>query len=149
MDNQNFNVSFLFDQSPEQVFNAVNNVAGWWSATVQGGTHKLNDEFVYRHGDVHYSKQKLTEVVPNKKVVWLVTDSELTFIEDKAEWTGTRVIFEITQQDGKTRLNFTHEGLVPQGECYSACTGPGGWPFYLHSLSQLITTGKGHPDEKA
>lgn len=146
MDNQNFKAVFLFDQSPKEVFGAVNNVRGWWSETVEGGTHNLNDEFVYHHGDLHYSKQKLTEVIPNKKVVWLITDSELTFVKNKTEWNGTNIVFEITEQDGKTQLTFTHHGLVPQFECYGACSG--GWTYYLQSLSNLITTGKGHPDEK-
>lgn len=146
MENQNFNAIFLFNKSPQQVFEAVNNVRGWWSETVEGGTHNLNDEFVYRHGDIHYSKQKLTEVIPNKKVVWLVTDGELNFVADKTEWIGTHIVFEISAMGGQTQLSFTHVGLTPQGECYTACSG--GWTYYLQSLSDLITTGKGHPDLK-
>jgi len=146
MENQNFNAVFLFDQSAKEVFDAVTNVRGWWSETVEGGTRNLNDEFVYRYADLHYSKQKLTEVIPNKKVVWLVTDSNLTFVEDKNEWTGTHVIFEITEKAGQTQLSFTHVGLSPQVECYKACSG--GWTFYLQSLCALITTGKGNPDLK-
>lgn len=146
MKNQNFNAVFLFDQSTKEVFDAVTNVRGWWSETVEGGTHNLNDEFIYRYADLHYSKQKLTEVIPNKKVVWLVTDSNLTFVDNKTEWTGTQVVFEITEKAGQTQLSFTHVGLSPQVECYKACSG--GWTFYLQSLCTLITTGKGQPDVK-
>jgi len=146
MENQNFNAVFLFDQSAKEVFDAVTNVRGWWSETVEGGTHDLNDEFIYRYADLHYSKQKLTEVIPDKKVVWLVTDSNLTFVDNKTEWTGTQVVFEITEKAGKTQLSFTHVGLSPQVECYKACSG--GWGFYLQSLCALITTGKGNADVK-
>src|ERR671925_774503 len=104
MKNQHFSVTFLVDKSPEEVFNAVNNVRGWWSELVEGGTEKLNDEFVYRHKEFHYSKQKLTEVIPNKKVVWLVTDSSLSFIDEKDEWTGTSIIFDISNKAQKTEL---------------------------------------------
>ena len=144
MENQNFNAVFLFDKNPKEVFEAVNNVAGWWSETVEGSTHNVNDEFVYRHGDLHYSKHKLTEVNPYKRVVWLTTDSELTFANNKTEWTGTSIVFEITETNGQTQLSFTQIGLVPQLDCYDACQG--GWTYYLQSLAKLITTGTGQPD---
>ena len=81
-------------------------------------------------GDRHYSKQKLVELIPDKKVVWLVTDSKLNWIEiDKNEWTNTKMIFEITTKGSKTMLQFTHEGLVPEKECYTACSQ--GWNFFI------------------
>lgn len=145
---QPFTVTLSFDQSPMDVFNAVNNVKGWWTENAEGGSQKMFDEFEVRFEDVHYSKQKLTEVIPGRRVVWLVTDSKLSFIEDKSEWTGTRICFDIESQDNKTQLRFTHLGLVPQYECYEACSGA--WSDYINiSLRNLITTGKGNPDPKA
>jgi hypothetical protein len=147
MQNQNFSISFSVDKSPEEVFRAVNNVRGWWSEMVEGGTERLNDEFIFRCKEFHYSKQKLTTVIPGKRVVWLVTDSSLSFIDEKDEWTGTTISFDISKKDKKTLLRFTHEGLVPDRECYDACSG--GWTHYLqNSLLKLINTGKGNPDKE-
>jgi hypothetical protein len=85
------------------------------------------------------------EVIPNKKIVWLITDSHLTFIKDKTQWNRTKVIFDISRKSGKTQLVFTHEGLVPEVECYHACS-PAWTQYIQHSLRSLITTGKGDPN---
>jgi hypothetical protein len=142
MNNQDFTTTILVEQTPEEVFNAVNNVGGWWQGEIKGKSKKLNDEFAYRMETFHYSKQKLVEVIPGKKVVWLVTDSRLNFIKDKDEWTGTKICFEISEVKNKTQLRFTHMGLVPKIECYDACSN--GWSALIKkSLFSLITTGKG------
>ena len=148
MAGKNFTTTLLVSQTPTEVFDAINNVRGWWSEGVEGGTRKLNDEFVYRHKDMHFSKQKLIEVIPGKKIVWLVTDSYLSFLKkEKSEWNDTKIIFEINEKDNQTEVVVTHQGLIPGVECFDACSN--GWNYYLHeSLLPLITTGKGRPDKK-
>ena len=142
MTTADFTTTILVDQTPKEVFNAVNNVRGWWQGEIEGSTEKLNDEFTYRFSDFHISKQKLVEVVPDKKVVWLVTESQLNFVKDKTEWNGTKISFEISSHGNKTQLRFTHEGLVPQIECYGDCSNA--WSQLVQqSLLSLITTGKG------
>ena len=146
MNDQNYTTSFTVDQTPEEVFAAINNVRGWWTGEIEGSTDKLGDEFTYRYEDVHYSKQKLTEVIPNKKVVWLVLDAHLNFVKDKSEWKGTDIVFEIAKKGDKTELRFMHVGLVPAIQCYGDCLGA--WGFYINdSLRGLITTGKGKPEK--
>lgn len=145
MDPKNFTTTIAVDQSPEEVFNAITNVRGWWSEELEGHSEKLNDEFTYHYKDVHRCKMKLIEVEPGKKIIWLVLDNYFSFTNDKSEWTGTKIIFDITEQDGKTKLRFTHQGLVPEYECYTACVN--GWSQYIQkSLLSLITTGKGQPN---
>ena len=74
MKTQDFTTTILVDQTPQQVFDAINNVRGRWSEEIEGDTHKLNDEFTYHYQDVHICRMKLTEVVPIKKVAWLVLE---------------------------------------------------------------------------
>jgi uncharacterized protein YndB with AHSA1/START domain len=147
MTTSDFNTSFLVDETPAKVFNAVTNVRGWWSERIDGGTEKLNDEFTYQRWDLHKCTMKLIEVIPNKKVVWLVLDNYFSFTEDKTEWIGTKIEFDISEKDGKTQLRFTHWGLVPAYECYNICFDA--WTSYIKgSLKDLITTGKGQPNPK-
>lgn len=147
MPTNNFTVTIEVEQTPEQVFNAVNNVRGWWSEEVEGGTEKLNDEFLYHFKDVHIAKMKLVEVVPSSKVVWLVLENYFNFTNDKTEWKNTRIIFDITRKGDRTQLVFTHVGLVPAYECYKICFDA--WTNYItNSLYDLITTGKGKPNPK-
>lgn len=141
---KHFTVILLVDESPRQVFNAVLNVRGWWqgfhSEEITGETSALNDEFSFRAGGgAHYSRQKLVDVVPDKRVVWLVTESGLTFIDKQDEWNGTRIIFEISRIGDQTQLRFTHEGLTPEIECYDSCSTA--WDMYLQEkLLTLIST---------
>jgi hypothetical protein len=145
MNTPDFTTTILVDQTPKAAFNAVNNVRGWWSEEIEGSTDKLNAEFTYRYQDIHRCKMKLIEFIPDKKVVWLVLDNYFKFTKDKSEWTGTKIIFEISTKDNKTRIHFTHLGLVPAYECFEVCRDA--WTQYItQSLFSLITTGKGQPN---
>lgn len=147
MKTENYTISFTVDQSPQDVFDAINNVRGWWSGEIDGDTDKLGAEFTYRYKDVHRSTQKITELLPGQKVVWHVLDAEINFVKDKNEWNGTDIVFDIAKKGDKTELRFTHVGLVPAIECYGKCSGA--WGFYINdSLHGLIATGKGDPNQK-
>lgn len=147
MSDLSFTTTFTVDQSPEEAFAAINNVRGWWSGEIEGSTDKLNAEFTYRYKDVHYSRQRITEFTPGKKVVWLVLDAYLDFTEDKSEWKGTKISFEVSDKGDKTEVRFTHVGLVPQYECFDMCSNA--WGSYVNgSLRSLIATGKGYPNQK-
>jgi len=142
-----FTTTFSVDQTPQEVFDAINNVRGWWSEEIEGSTDKLGARFEFHYKDVHRSTQEITELAPGKKVVWHITEAQLNFVKDKTEWKGTDVVFEIARKGDKTELRFTHLGLVPTFECYGDCSGA--WGFYINdSLRSLITTGKGQPAGK-
>jgi len=144
MKKQDYTVSITVDASVQEVFKSINNVKKWWTDELEGDSQKQGDEFTVHFGDVHVSTQKLIELIPGKKVVWLVTDSNLNFIKDKQEWTNTTISFEIADHGNKTQVQFTHTGLVPEIECYNSCAK--GWDYYIKgSLFKLLTEGKGTP----
>lgn len=143
MKNQDFTTTILVDQTPAEAYNAILNVRNWWSGlygeSFNGSSEKPGDEFSFHAGGgVHYSKQKLVELVPNKKVAWLVTEANLSFVEKTDEWVGTTLSFEISQELNKTKIVFTHIGLVPEFECYNSCAPA--WTQYVHErLAQVLT----------
>ena len=140
-----FTTTILVDQTPEQAFNAINNVRGWWSEEIDGNTENLNDEFKYHYEDLHKAQMKVIEVIPNKKVVWLVMSNYFKFTKDASEWTDTKISFEISKEDNKTQVRFTHLGLTAEYECFDVCSNA--WTHYIQeSLRDLITIGKGQPD---
>jgi hypothetical protein len=140
-----FTTTIKVNQSPQEVFDTVTNVRGWWSEEIEGNTAKLNDVFDYHYEDIHRCRVKLIEVIENKKIVWLVEQNYFKFTENKTEWTGTKPTFEIFEKDGKTELRFTHFGLTSEYECFEICQGA--WTNYIqNSLKKLITTGKGEPN---
>jgi len=145
MKNQNFTTTISVDQSPEEVFKAIANVRGWWSGEIEGDTGSLGAEFTYRYKDVHRSRQKVSEFVAGRRVVWHVLESELSFAKDKSEWNDTDIVFDISEKDGRTEVRFTHEGLVPGFECYGNCSNAWG-TLINENLRKLIATGKGQPD---
>jgi len=145
MKNQNYTTSFTVDQSPKEVFDAINHVRGWWSEEIEGRTDRSGAEWTYRYKDVHHCKMEIIEFIPGQKVVWLVVDNHFNFTKDKTEWKGTKVIFEISKKGNKTEVRFTHQGLVPQYECFDVCSDA--WGSYIKgSLRNLITKGKGQPN---
>lgn len=144
---EEFTTTLSVDQTPEEVFDAINNVRGWWSEDIEGSADSVDDEFTYRYKDVHYCKIRVTEVVTGKQVVWLVLDSYFNFTEDKSEWTGTKIQFEIAEKGDATEIRFRHLGLVPDHECFDICSNS--WDFYLNtSLRGLIRSGQGLPNQK-
>jgi hypothetical protein len=130
MKTQGYTTSFTVDQSPEDVFKAINNVRAWWLGDIEGRTDRLGDEFTYRYQDLHRSTHKITEFAPGKKVVWRTVDASINFVKDKTEWNGTDIVFDIARKGDKTELRFTHLGLVPTIEYYGGCSGA--WGSYIN-----------------
>jgi hypothetical protein len=147
MSSHNYVTAFVVDESPQQAFLAITNVRGWWSGEIEGRTDQLGAEFTYRYQDIHYSRQRITQLVPDQKVTWHILDAYLNFIEDPDEWAGTDVTFEVARKGDQTEVTFAHLGLVPEFECFDKCSNA--WGFYINSsLRNLITTGVGEPNSK-
>ena len=141
MEAKNFTTTILVDQSPAEVFQAINNPRLWWSEEIEGNTDRLNEEWTYRFEENHRSTMKTIEMTPGEKVVWLVKDNYFKFTKDPGEWTGNEITFDISRQGDKTQLVFTQVGLVPSYECYNVCHDA--WTVFIQrSLQSLIRTCK-------
>jgi hypothetical protein len=147
MNSQDYTATIIVEQVPRTAFEAIENFRAWWSEDIEGETNKLNEIFFYHYKDVHLCKIKLIEAIHDKKLVYEVVDNRFSFTKDKSEWINTKLIFEISEEGDKTKIKFTHEGLVPEHECYNICNEA--WSNYIKkSLYDLITTGKGQPNPK-
>jgi hypothetical protein len=136
-----YTTSFTVDQSPDEVFAAINDVRAWWSGQIEGRTDMLGAEFTYRYDELHRTTQSITELVPGKKVVWHIVASDLSFVANNREWHDTDIVFEIATRGRRTEVRFTHRGLVPSIECYNACSAA--WGHYVNdALFRWISTAK-------
>ncbi len=146
-ESKSFSATITVNKSAAAAFEAIKNFRGWWSEEIEGNTDRMNETFFYHYKDIHLCKMKLTEMIPGKKLVYLVVENEFNFIQDQSEWVGTKLIFDIFPEGDQTKIHFTHEGLVPEYECYKVCNDA--WSGYIgNSLKNFIETGKGNPNPK-
>ncbi|TMR94464.1 SRPBCC family protein [Nonomuraea basaltis] len=147
MNDNSLTIAFTVDRTPDQAFAAITNVRGWWSGEIDGLTDELGAEFTYRYQDLHRSTQRITELIPGRRVAWHIVDGHLSFVDDTTEWTGTDITFDIVPTGDGTEVRFTHVGLAPDYECFERCSSA--WGFYIAtSLRSLINDGSGQPNPK-
>ena len=127
-----------------EAFEAICSVPEWWSAEFEGDSRSVGDRFKVRFGDRHMSECRIADISLGQRIVWDVTDSYSSWLNDKSEWTGTQIIWVIQEREGCSQVTLTHKGLEPEAECFSACEK--GWQYFAsQSLALLITEGKGRP----
>ena len=142
MENKNFNATITVDASASDAIKKISNIPEWWGITFTGSSEKLNDKFTVKMSGDSFFNFTVVEFIPSKRVVWLVTDCNMPWYSDKKEWANTKLIFDLAENDGVTNLNFTHEGLTPDVECYKDCAP--GWTHWIKtSLFSYFTTGEG------
>lgn len=142
MGNNDFNISITTKISADEAIKKISRIPEWWRVTFTGSAEKQNDTFTARMSGDSFFNFTVTELIPGKRVVWLVTDCNLPWYPDKKEWKGTRLIFDLREKGGETTLHFRHEGLTPDVECYKDCEL--GWTHFIKtSLYFFFTTGKG------
>ena len=143
MKNQDFNCSIAAKVTATEAVHAIGQVWVWWAKDFEGSAEKLNDVFSVRFGET-WVNFKITEMMTDNKIVWTVTGCWLPWLQNKTEWTATKVIFEISSAADTTIINFTHQGLQPEVECYDNCVK--GWTKYIPgSLLNLLTLGVAEP----
>lgn len=145
--NNNLTLTISADKDINSCFNQIINFRGWWSEEIEGSTDQLNETFYYHHKDVHMCRIRLIELNAPTQIKYKVVDNQFSFTKDKKEWTGTYLKFDLKNEEGRTNITFTHEGLTPEDECYNICSES--WTFYIQtSLKEYLETGKGRPNPK-
>jgi hypothetical protein len=133
------------DVSAEKAFEGISRVSEWWVKKTEGTTKQAGDTFTVRFSGEVFVTFLVTDSVPNRKATWKVTECYLPWLKDKTEWTGTQVHWNLTEKDNATEINFVHEGLVPEVECYNGCVK--GWDQYMmQSLPKLLLENQGQPN---
>ncbi len=144
MEKKDFHLTITVNASPEEAIMKINQVNLWWAKKVIGKSEVLDDKFTVDFGKTFVDFQ-ISELIPNKKIVWKVIDCNLDWIKDKKEWNNTEVVFEVSTENNNTKIDFTHIGLVPDIECYKDCEE--GWTGHVtNSLVKFIDDGKGMPE---
>ncbi len=143
MEQKNYHNSIAVAVSPATAFVGIANVGGWWAKSFQGRATTVGDKFTVQFGETKVDFE-ITESVPEKRIVWHVTDCFLPWLNNKTEWTGTNVAWDISSKEGIAHIDMTHVGLFPGVECYKACED--GWNGHITgSLQDLLTKGAGQP----
>jgi hypothetical protein len=142
MEKNDFDISISANISANEAIKKISNVPAWWGVTFSGSSEKQNDKFIIKMGGESFFNFTVAELISDKRVVWLVTDCNMPWYADKKEWANTRLIFDLTENNSVTDLNFMHEGLTPEVECYKDCV-PGWTHWIKKSLYSYFTTGKG------
>jgi hypothetical protein len=142
MEKNNYQTGFSAKIGADEAIGKISNIAEWWGVTFTGHSEKQTDKFTIKMGGDSFFDFTVAELIPGKRVVWLVTDCNMPWYSDKREWADTKLIFDVNEHDGITDLKFMHEGLTPDIECYKDCEP--GWTHWIKtSLFSYFTTGKG------
>jgi hypothetical protein len=130
METLDLTITLSVEETPQVVYAAINNVSGWWTK-IEGDSKTTGDIFTVHFGQV-FMTHKVVELVPGKKVLWLVTDTNVD------DWKHTRISFEISSEGNFTVLHFTHIGMHLGLADYQECVR--GWNKFIHEgLVKLIT----------
>ncbi|MGW5640133.1 SRPBCC family protein [Streptomyces sp. NPDC003832] len=122
---------------PGDVYDALTTIDGladWWTRDAEGDS-AVGGVIRFRFLPGGFD-MKVLETAPAERVAWEVVDGP-------EEWIGTRVTFDLKQEDDYTIVLFRHEGWREQVEFMNHCSTK--WATYLMSLKKLVETGKGDP----
>ena len=114
-------------------------VAGWWTTDTTGDRKAggmINFRFTAAGHEIGAFSMKILELHANTRVVWQV-------VTGPAEWVGTKIRFELKQEDDFTIVLFKHEGWKEPVEFMYHCSTK--WGTFLMSMKLLLETGKGNP----
>jgi uncharacterized protein YndB with AHSA1/START domain len=127
---------FHIDAKRDEVFKAISTIEGlqqWWTTQTTGnaGTGGVIKFRFAGHGG---PDMKVATLKPGEKISWECLESD-------HGWKGHTLTFLLDENDGKTRVRFSHDGWKEQDDFYAICSFS--WGRYMDSLRQLCQTGKG------
>ncbi|HXZ04009.1 MAG TPA: SRPBCC domain-containing protein [Ktedonobacteraceae bacterium] len=144
MKQQDYHGSITASVTPQAAFEKISRVSQWWAKDFEGKSDEPNDVFTVRFKNGDWYTIKIAKLIPGKKILWDVIDAEQTWHEDRKEWAGTNIVFEISPLKNGSKVTLTHSGLTPEAECYDKCKM--GWDYLMQkSLSKFLTEGIGLP----
>jgi uncharacterized protein YndB with AHSA1/START domain len=116
----------------------LDGLAGWWTEETTGdprpgGLVRFRFPGAPAPGGFDMS---VLEAVPDKLVLWEVADGP-------QEWIGTRVRFDLSEDEGWTTLMFQHAGWAEPVDFMYHCSTK--WATFLLSLKSSVETGAGRP----
>nr|AGS49311.1 Aha1 domain protein [uncultured bacterium esnapd2] len=127
--------------SPKEVYDALttlDGLAGWWTRDTTGDS-AVGGVIRFRFENAPPPSgfdMKVLATDPAERVLWEVVDGP-------GEWVGTRVRFDLKQEDEYTIVLFGHEGWAGVNEFMHHCSTK--WAAFLMSLKKLVETGTGEP----
>ena len=144
MQQQDYHGSIAADITPKEAFDKISCVNEWWSTNFEGESSKLGDVFTVRFKSGDWYTIKISEMISGKNIVWDVIAADQTWHEDRDEWTGTKIVWDISPEKDGSIVTMTHQGLVPEFECYEKCKM--GWDYLTQkSLLKFLNGDKGLP----
>jgi uncharacterized protein YndB with AHSA1/START domain len=124
--------------SLDDVYDALSTLeglSGWWTTDTTGET-AVGGVIAFQFPPLGGFDMLVRELEPAKHVLWEVVDGP-------AEWVGTTISFDLTQEDDFTIVLFAHQGWREPVEFMYHCSTK--WGVFLQSLKQLLETGTGTP----
>lgn len=120
----------------EKVFKALthSNELSKWYTTVVKGEFKLNEIITFEFVSFAEFKFEVIALTQNECV-------HLKVVESKFDNLGHIMKYDLDENDGKTRVRYTHEGFVEMDDFYANMNYSSA--KYLESLRQYCQTGKG------
>src|SRR4029078_1564939 len=139
MGNNDFSSGFSVNMNPGEAIRKISHVPEWWGINFTGSADKEKDRFTVTMGGDSFFDFTVTELVPDKRVVWLVEDCHMPWYADKKECAHTRLIFDVRKNLGVKKMTLANECLTPIVECYRDCDR--GWTICIKtSLYSYLTT---------
>lgn len=115
-----------------QALTTIDGLSGWWTSGTRGES-KIGGVIQFRFGAGGFD-MKVLDLQPARRVLWQV-------VEGPEEWVGTKISFDLKQEDDWTILLFKHEGWKEPVAFMHHCSTK--WAVFLLSLKALLETGKG------